>query len=220
MNAFFPVFFCGALLLIFCSTGCSKEDNTPGLLPTISYPSTTLEATFHQSGNSAVPTISWNGDQGNISIAAPVPSGLRVDGATGQLLWDASLTVGTLTGNVVASNAEGQVTVPLTIENPIEGNFVGVYNGENYFALEFQADGTVTAASESATEPVTARGSWTAPRPSELFLQYTFDANGNEVTVSGDLIWTGNTFQIIGEWYRGNSIDLERLGGDFAITLE
>ncbi len=129
--------FLAVFLLVF-STGCEQVDELIaglGSAPTVSYSSTSIAAEFYTPGTSPTPSIDWNGDQGTIALGTTV-EGLTINSTTGKLSWTKLLPPGTHEVDVIVSNSEGQVVVPVTIVNPLSGTFTGNYDGSSYFALQ------------------------------------------------------------------------------------
>jgi len=215
---YFNFFF--ALLLI-TSLGCEQVDDLVGGgvdAPNVSYSATTLEADFYQSGSSAAPSISWNGDQGTISLATTVP-GLSVNSTTGQLNWTEMLPPGTHEINVVVANSEGQVIVPVTIENPLSGSFTGVYDGSHYFAFDLMEDGTLEVRANSESDPTIAAGTWQLSGD-EVRGIYTYEGDTQPYSFKGTIDQTPSQATLNGDWYYDDSFDDDQRGGDFETTYQ
>ena len=111
------------VVLIGILYSCSKsEDVSP---PTFSY-TQPLTACFFQNGNSAAPTVDWNGDQGQFALQDLV-EGVTLDTQTGVISWDKTLAIGLSNFSIVAGNQAGTRSATVTIENILEGNFGGSY---------------------------------------------------------------------------------------------
>ncbi len=148
-----------------------------------------------------MPSLDWNGNQGTVSLSRSL-AGLSVNSTTGQLSWTKLLPPGTHTLDVVASNSAGQVVVPLTLDNPFDGRFEGVYDESRYFAHDVRADGTVTIAANSQTNPDTGTGTWRMDGDRFVF-EYTYTGNSESYFTLLDLEQTASGATLTGEYGRG-----------------
>lgn len=208
------------VLLLIISLGCEQVDDLVGGgvdAPNVSYSSTTLDADFYQAGSSPAPSINWNGDQGTITLGTTL-SGLSVNSTTGQLSWTKMLPPGTHTVDVVVTNSEGQVVVPVTIENPLTGTFTGTYNGSDYFSFDLMSDGTIHLRSNSATSPNEGNGTWELDGD-DVRAVYSYDGTYN-YAFRGAVEQTSAKASIMGEWYYDNSFSASQVGGTVEVDLE
>lgn len=202
--------------LVFAS--CSSDDeNSPTVQPpTLSYATTTLDATFFQVGNSATPTLNWNGNQGNFSLATPV-TGLNVNTTTGVLNWTKDLPIGSHNLEIVVTNSAGQTSVNLTLNNPLQGVFRGVYDSSLFFELEFNTDGTLLLRAGDEINPDEATGIWTK-NGATIEIDYTYNNTGGEFSLSGTLA-TGTSAIYSGDWFFNFGTISGNEGGDFEVIL-
>jgi hypothetical protein len=219
MHSFRQFFFLLPALLVF-SMGCEQIDDLSGGAdtPTVTYPSTTLEATFYQAGSSSAPTLAWNGDQGTITLGGTPVEGLSVNSTTGQLQWTKLLPPGTHQVDVIVSNSEGQVVVPMTVENPLAGTFTGTYSNTDYFSFDLNADGTVAVRANNASIPDEATGTWTLDGD-EVKAVYTYDGDYS-YSFGGTLGQTATKASIMGKWYYDDSFDAAQEGGSVEVDYE
>ncbi|WP_116126126.1 hypothetical protein [Lewinella sp. IMCC34183] len=186
--------------------------------PEVTYASTTFEADFYQAGNSSVPSIDWNGAQGSVSLGSSV-EGLSVNSTTGQLQWTKMLPVGTHEVEVVIANSEGQVVVPLTVENLPAGTFTGTDSRGFYWSITFMKDGTATVLlnSKNAPDPATATYELTGI---DLEGTVTYDDASSVFAITGRFMLSSSKAVFDGEWYNGMRIDPGNVGATFALELE
>lgn len=212
----------GSIMLLFISTtiftSCKKERTTPDVeTASVSYASTNLEAIFYQSGNSATPSLDWNGNQGSFSITSPV-DGLSINTTTGALSWTKLLALGTYAIEVVATNSAGNTLVNITLTNILQGVFTGTYSGNIYQQFDYKTDGTVSIKATDETTPDLASGTWEIDGD-EVTSDYTYDFGG-AYSIKGTLVQTNANATISGQWYYGHgAIDGEE-GGPFEHTLD
>ncbi|WP_420458872.1 hypothetical protein [Neolewinella sp.] len=188
-------------LLLLTTVSCEQVDELIGGLnsaPTVSYSSTTIDAEFYTPGRSSTPSIDWNGDQGTISLGTTL-DGLSVNSTTGQLTWTKLLPVGTHDVDVIVSNSEGQVVVPITIDNPLAGTFEGTYAGTSAFKLEVFGDGNITLYADGEV----ATGTWTIEEGK--FTAYYVYNNYPDIDYSlvADVNQTNTEATIVGDYYEG-----------------
>lgn len=206
-----------ALVLVFIfSTACSKDDDSPKIsTPTVTYPSSTIEIPFFEAGSSAAPDITWNGNQGNFSLATSL-EGLSIDGNTGVLSWTKLLPAGKHSIQVVITNSAGQKSMNLTLDNRLEGNFSYKFQGSCSYELQFMKDGALTVKNIGGTE-VIADGSWEM-NGMEVIGNYTFTEDNTQQSIKGVLKQTTTDVKLEGDWYdevgaiagqEGGSIDLK-----------
>ena len=185
--------------------------------PEATYSETMLQATFFESGRSATPSISWNGDQGTISLADE-PLAVTVNATTGRISWDQTLPPGTHDFDVIVANSEGNVVVPITIENPLQGTFTGVYNGTEYFSFDLHADGTIDLRSNSASSPDEGAGTWQLDGD-EVRAIYSYDGSSN-YAFSGTVAQTAAEASLTGQWFYDDSFSPSQEGGPIETKLE
>ena len=207
---------------------CSSDDeNSPTIQPptiqsptiqspTISYARTTLDATFFQADNSATPTLNWNGNQGNCSLAIPI-TGLSVNTTTGVLNWTKGLPIGTHNLEIVVTNSDGgQTSENLTLNNPLQGVFTGDYDSSFFFELEFNSDGTLLTRANDETNPLEGTGTWTK-NGATIKIDHTY-TSGNEFSLSGTLV-IGTSAIYSGDWFHTHGAISGNEGGDFEVIL-
>lgn len=204
--------------LLLSSAGCDAVSDLASGAPTVSYANTTVDAEFFEAGSSATPSIDWNGVQGTISLGADV-EGLTINSTTGRLSWTKLLPPGTHEVEVVVSNSNGQVVVPLTIENPLAGRFEGTYSGGSYYALDVESDGTVTVLANSSTSPDEGEGTWEVVDGSYVF-EYVYTATDEEYHVVADLDQTNAAASLTGNWFFGAYAPGESPGGSVTVMLD
>ena len=185
--------------------------------PEATYSETVLQATFFESGRSATPSVSWNGDQGTISLADE-PRGVTVNATTGRISWDQTLPPGTHDFDVIVANGEGNVVVSITIENPLQGTFTGTYNNVSYFSFDLHADGTIDLRSNSATDPSSGVGTWEMSGD-EIRAIYSYDGSYNHA-FSGTVDQTASEAAFTGQWYYDESFSSSQVGGTIEVVLE
>ncbi len=205
--------------LLFWS-GCDEIDNISGgaSAPEVTYGSTTYEADFYQPGATSAPNIDWNGAQGTISLGSTI-AGLNVNSTTGQVQWTKMLPPGTHDVEVIVNNSEGQVVVPITIQNALEGSFEGDYSGGSYFALIFVDDGTVEVEANSSTSPDEGNGTYTMEDDDTVVIDYTYTSTGEEYSVRVDLTQGSNEATLEGNWFFGYGAE-GTPGGSVNVVLE
>lgn len=206
-------------LLLLLTTSCDP-DAVNDLLssvdePTVSYSETTLEATFFQEGNSPTPSISWNGDQGSATLSGE-PNGVTINSTTGRISWDKTLPPGDHDFDVVVANDEGQVVVPMTIENPISGTFDGTYGGSYDFMIEIAAAGTITVFADGET----ASGTY-AIEDGRFTAYYVYDNYPDlDYSILADVNQTGTEATVAGEYYGGVYSPGDQPVNVFEVTLQ
>jgi len=203
--------------LMFAS--CSKNDDTTlpdAQAPSVSYSTTNIDAVFFQTGNSPVPTLNWNGNQGTFSLSTTIP-GLSVNTTTGILNWTRDLPMGTHNLQVIATNSVGQTAIDLTINNPLQGIFTGTYDNTNFFEVEFNPNGTLILRAEDPVNPYLASGNWTK-NGSTIDLDYTYDGGG-DYSLSGT-VNTGSSAIYSGNWFYDHGTVSGNEGGVFEMTLD
>lgn len=210
---------CG--LLLTTTMGCEQIDQLAGGgvdKPSVSYSATTLEADFYQAGNSSAPSLDWNGEQGSVTLGSSI-TGLDINSTTGKLEWTKLLPPGTHMVDVVVSNSEGQVVVPITINNALKGNFEGLYDGDVYFGFDLMADGTLELRANSKSNPDEASGNWEIDGD-EIKGIYAYTGTGSPYAFKGNLKQTQSKATIQGNWYFDDSFAEAQKGGTFETTYE
>lgn len=131
------------MLLLTVIMSCSSDDDSPQITsPSVSYNTSTINATFFHDGNTNAPTVNWNGNQGTFSLANSIP-GLSIDATTGVVSWTKIFAPGEHEVQVVASNSAGQTTSYFTVKNLLQGEFIGVLDESTDFIIEFFTDGII-----------------------------------------------------------------------------
>ncbi len=208
-------------LLLLTALGCKQIDDLTGGgvdKPSVTYSTTNFEADFYQAGSSSAPSLDWNGEQGSVSLGTTI-TGLSVNSTTGKLEWTKLLPPGTHDVDVVVSNSEGQVVVPVTIKNPLKGAFEGVYDGSTYFAFDLKADGTMTLEANSKTSPSEGSGTWELIGD-EIRAIYTYTGETAPNSFKGPISQTSSQVTISGDWYWGDSFADAQRGGTFETELQ
>ena len=80
------LFYVLTLMALVFTTSCSKDDKTD-VAPsesTITYTTTSFDATFYSSGSSDAPTVNWFGNTGSFSLEEEIV-GLTINSSTGVL---------------------------------------------------------------------------------------------------------------------------------------
>jgi hypothetical protein len=207
-------------LLLISSLGCEQVDDITGGAdtPSVTYPATTLDADFYKPGSSAAPTINWNGDQGSISLASTL-DGLSINSTTGQLQWTKMLPPGTHRVDVVVSNSEGQVVVPMTLQNPLSGTFTGTYDNFNFFSFDLLQDGSIRLRADDENDPATGSGTWTYEN-GKVRAVYAYEGGTNEPAFEATLDQTAAAATLIGDWYYDDSFTNDKRGGTVETEME
>ena len=214
-----PLRLAALLSVLLLAAGCDSDVLSSAGAPTVSYASTTLDADFYRAGASGSPSVDWNGAQGSISLGTDVP-GLSINATTGRLSWTKLLPPSTHDVEVVFSNSEGQVVVPLTIENRLSGSFEGVYDGNTYYALDVAEDGTVVVRANSSANPDRGQGTWRVATDGSFVFDYTYDGDTSTYHVVADLVQTDAEATLSGSWFFGGSGDSgASRGGSVSVTL-
>ncbi|MGB3801405.1 MAG: hypothetical protein WA952_16425 [Lewinella sp.] len=209
-------YFFFALTVIF-TQACDEIDNLSGgaSAPEVTYASTTYEADFFEAGSSSTPTINWNGDQGTVSLGSNI-TGLSVNSTTGQLQWTKMLPPGTHNVEVVLSNSEGQVVVPVVIENPLRGRFEGKYDDDVYYVLIFDGAGNLAVEANRENNPDLANGTYEVTSDGSLTGTYIYDFDpDSEVNILGEFNQMGSKAELTGTWDFGGG-----LTGDYEVSLD
>ncbi|MGB5943401.1 MAG: hypothetical protein WBG71_11015 [Leeuwenhoekiella sp.] len=208
-------------LIIFSAmllTSCSEEDidalTQRKQPPSVTYSETTLQSDFYTAGNSAAPTIDWNGDQGTLSLQDKI-EGIDINTTTGVVSWSKLLEPGTHDVVVVVSNSEGQTSINMTIINEFEGIFVGTYNSYNPYLLNFLADGTIIVNADGTT----ASGTWSLQDDGTITAYYVYDGFSLDFTLDGELIITTSSVILEGNWYDGDDTSGGPVG-NYSVILE
>ena len=186
--------------------------------PEVAYATTNYTATFYTAGSSSAPSVDWNGDQGTFSLGTDV-EGLSVNSTTGQLQWTKVLPVGTHEVEVVVANSEGQVVVPITVENLPAGTFTGTDSRGFYWSITFMNDGTaaVRLNNKNSPDPATATYELTGI---DLEGTVTYDDNSSVFAITGRFMLSASKAVFDGEWYNGTQIDPDNVGATFSLELE
>ena len=111
------------------------------------------------------------------------------------------MPVGTHNVQVIASNSTGNTTIDITLKNPIEGVFTGVYDGSNFFEIEFNLNGTIALKADSESNPFEATGTWSI-NGEIINIEYTYD-NGGAFSLLGTFAY-GSTVVYSGKWFVGH----------------
>ncbi|WP_114491474.1 putative Ig domain-containing protein [Candidatus Ulvibacter alkanivorans] len=203
---------------LFLSCGLTDDDEDTVMSPSLTYPSTNLMATFFEAGNSEAPTISWNGNQGTLSLSSSI-EGISLNSTNGVLNWNRQLAPGDYNMNVIATNSEGQTVANINLSNPFQGAFTGTYSGSFYFMFEFNSDGTLEVAADDGINPLVGSGTWELNN-GVLTADYTYDSSNDEFSISGTLSQTNNQAELSGNWYFGFGAQDGNEGGEFEIFID
>ena len=197
---------------------CSKNDDPSPVIqsPSVSYSSTTLNATSFQASTSPVRSLNWNGDQGNFSLGSTL-TGLNINSTTGVLNWTNELPIGTHMVQVIAANSAGQTVVTITINNRLEGTFTGVYNDVNFFELDFFPNGNFHLRTNDENNPETATGTWTITN-NTVIANFIFDDSPSLYSISGDFS-IGTTVTYSGYVFNGYNALPANQRATFTTTL-
>ncbi len=208
------------IILLFALTlimSCSNEDDSPTISnPSVTYASTNVDAMFSQIGNSAAPTVNWNGNQGSFSLASTT-EGLSINSTSGVLNWTKMLPIGNHNIQVIATNSSGQTTINITINNPFQGEFVGDYGSSNYFSLDFNSNGTINIKANDESNPSLASGTWTLTG-NNILINYTYDVGG-DYSLNGTLSQTSSQATLNGNWFFDFNAVPANQGGVYSVSL-
>ena len=207
------------VLLLTLSLSCSNQDDSPQVTtPTVSYSNTITSATFFQNGNTPAPTVNWNGNQGTFSMANSI-NGLSIDANTGVVSWIKTLPPGNHDIQVIASNSAGQSSNTLTIENPLQGLFVGNYNGSAYLDVDFSADGTVALTADDATAAPQFTGTWLITG-NEILVNWSYNPNPTtQYSIKGDIVQSNASATYSGILYSGYDAVVGNEAYTFSVLL-
>ena len=205
---------------ILFTQSCGEIDKLSGgaSAPEVTYSSTTYEADFYKAGNSATPSIDWNGAQGSVSLGSNV-EGLSVNSTTGQLQWTKLLPVGTHNVEVVIANSAGQIVVPVTIENLPVGTFTGRDSGGFYWSITFMKDGTATVLLNNENSPDRATATYELTGV-DLEGTVTYEDGTGVFAITGKFMQSSSKAVFDGKWYNGTQIDPDNVGATFTLELE
>ncbi len=205
-------------LLLFTGLGCKQVDDLTGggvEKPTVAYSSTNFDAEFYKAGSSVTPSLDWNGEQGSVSLGTSL-EGLSINSTTGKLEWTKLLPSGTHQVDVVVSNSEGQVVVPVTIDNPFRGTFDGTYGSSNDFKLEILPDGTITLFADGEE----ASGTWVM-NGEQFTAYYTYNNYPDlDYSLIADIDQTNSGVTISGNYYYGQYAPGDDPVDVFEVSLE
>jgi len=152
----------------FFALSCSSDDSVTIKVPSVSFISNSLEATFFQDGNSDTPTVNWNGNQGTFELDLLIP-GLSIDQATGVLRWSKLLPHrDSYFLEVRAINSAGETITEVFLKNTLQGKFIGNYTilgDEPYFEVTFNTDGTAIIGVDNEDNLEFGSGTWTIDDP-------------------------------------------------------
>ncbi len=205
-------------LLFVATISCDKDDSVPtASIPTVSYASPSMEAQFFKEGQSTAPTVNWNNNQGLFSLATAV-EGLTINASTGVLNWTKALPQGEHTVEVIAKNTAGQTTISLTLKNPLQGQFIGVFNSTNIFKVKFIADGSIEVI-VGTNDNNLAIGTWSIDG-NVITADYTYSNGDWDWSFKGILTQTESKVTLIGDFYRGHGTIPANKSGDFNVVLE
>lgn len=196
-----------ALLAVIPLLSCSNDDGIAVVAPSLSFNQASIETPFFTEGTSEAPTLSWNGEEGTLSLSKPV-QGVTIDPTDGTISWDKSLPLGLNDFQVIATNSVGTNTVDIQIDNRFSGYFIGGFNEDPesellnfYFEFKYNADGTmdVMYGGEAIAD-----GTWSLSGTSFTTV-YTYHSGGNAVSLVMDIIYDNTTAHIEGFWYEGDN---------------
>ena len=198
--------------IVFAS--CSDKDEEPAPVgPSLSYGETSFNTAFRSTGNSGLPTLNWNGEVGNISLAG-AQQGLFINNDNGTVHWSKYLEPGIYKITAVATNSSGQATVEIEVENEFMGNFEGGLNANpnstvltNDMSFDFKADGTAIV-----NVGLNAIGTWTRDE-STVTAVVSFNGGATFITFEGELKSSGSPARLKGFYYDGEqAIEANKLG--------
>ncbi|MEZ5004217.1 MAG: hypothetical protein R2730_14390 [Chitinophagales bacterium] len=178
-------------LLFFAS--CS--DDAVVLGPTdFSYAKATFDIEFYTSGQTGTPSIDWNGSVGTFGLADSY-EGVSINSTTGVVSWNKGLSLGSNAIQIIATNADGSITITITLRNNFSGSFSGAYNydpnsttvggGTNY-KLIFAEDGTMTAMDFTSE----ASGFYTINSLGELTGRYLYEVSTDSIYITGNVAYS------------------------------
>lgn len=178
-------------LLFFAS--CS--DDAVVLGPSdFSYAKATFDIEFYTSGQTGTPSIDWNGSVGTFGLADSYP-GVSINSTTGVVSWNKGLSLGSNAIQIIATNADGSLTITITLRNNFSGSFSGGYNydpnsttvsvGDNY-KLIFAEDGSMTAMDFSSE----ASGSYVINSMGDLTAQYLYTGSTDSIYITGSVTYS------------------------------
>ena len=205
-----------ALTLTACDEAADLLSTTDE--PEATYSETVLQATFFKPGRSATPSVSWNGDQGTISLADE-PRGVTVNATTGRISWDQTLPPGTHDFDVIVANGKGNVVIPITIENPLQGTFTGTFDNAHYFSFDLHTDGTIDLRAEDPSDPVKGSGTWKFDN-GKVRAVYVYEGGSTQPAFQATLAQSGTAATLTGDWYYDDSFTSRELGGTIEAELE
>ena len=165
-------------------------------------------------GQTGTPTIDWNGDQGTVSLGSAI-DGVSVNATTGQVRWTKTLPAGTHEVEVILSNAEGQVVVPIVIENPLQGRFEGVYDDAIYYAHIFKTDGTVDVEVDNPDNRYEGNGTYELLPNGTISAEYEYEHDpGRPIQITGEFDQSGSEAVLKGDWESAS------LSGTYLLSLQ
>lgn len=209
------------IIITLFLTSCSKDDGGDVNVPTISYSTTSLNATLYEPGYSPAPNINWNGEQGSFQLSDNI-EGLSIDNSTGVIHWTKLLPPGSHDFGVIAKNSAGQAAVDFALFNPVQGIFSGdLALGDGYANFEFNIlpEGLVEVfvrrfwGDGSEYEPLRGEGTWVQNNTlveidftlSDIVVNYMF--SGSMEITNTNAILTGELFAYTSE-ERGVGIEM------------
>ena len=139
-------------ILVLCLLfACSKSDDVKIAAPELMYNQNRYTTLFYDIGNSAPPTIDWNGDVGQFGLENVI-NGISIDSNTGIISWNKIVPLGENSIKVLAFNNAGTTLTTILLQNEFAGNFKGPYSpvlipiGATDFlvAFNFMENGTLT----------------------------------------------------------------------------
>ena len=205
---------------LLCTQACDSIDDLSGGAdaPEVTYGSTTYEADFYEPGNSSVPSIDWNGAQGTVSLGSNI-EGLSVNSTTGQLQWTKLLPPGTHEVEVVVANSEGQVVVPISINNPLAGSFAGtIYENDDPYdlAIDFNADGTAIVVPNTFEYT----GTYVVQEDDSVLVNLVRSSDSFKISLLGQITQTASHVTYSGNYYLSHDADPDEKLENFTVDLE
>lgn len=202
MKSFHKLSLLVAIAIITFSCSDDESGDTVEIMkPIVTYTGPHLNADFYTPGTTSAPTVEWNGDVGSFSIS-PEIEGLSINSTTGEISWSNLLPLGTHNFDAVATNAAGQTTISMELENIFSGVFEGYYLDTSLphpIDLHFSENGTLEVISGGGPAPYEASGTWTK-NGNEILANFKFE-NGAEHSIKGTLSQTASAAEISGNYY-------------------
>lgn len=207
------------VLFLTFTMSCSSDDDSPQITsPSVSYNTSTINATFFQNGNTNAPTVNWNGNQGTFSLANSI-NGLSIDANTGVVSWTTVLPAGEHEVQIVASNSAGQTTSYFTLKNLLQGLFIGLISQDLYFDVDFRMDGTVEIKSSNPPEPAFS-GTWILTGDVIIANLFLIEDPVEQYSLKGNLVQTSTSATYSGSMYWGHNAHLGNDLYPFHVVLD